>query len=84
MESFRFSLGTKHPYSPASANLPGYEPAILPFGVTLAVFFGLTALVGTWTWTATGTEKKRFIVFRRRGIFWVLTMMTRRGVFVEA
>jgi hypothetical protein len=50
---FRVSLGTKHPYSPASANLPGYEPARLNFGVVLAVFFGVTALVGVGTWKRT-------------------------------
>lgn len=53
---FRVSLGTKHPYSPGSAHLPGYEPARLNFGVVLAVFFGVTALVGAGTWTKTAGE----------------------------
>ena len=53
---FRVSLGTKHPYSPESAHLPGYEPARLNFGVVLAVFFGVTALVGAGTWSQTAGE----------------------------
>ena len=50
---FRVSLGTKHPYSPESAHLPGYEPARLNFGIVLAVFFGATALVGAGPWSQT-------------------------------
>jgi hypothetical protein len=60
---FRVSLGTKHPYSPESAHLPGYEPAMLNFGVVLAVFFGATALVGAGTWTRTAGEPREFFFF---------------------
>ena len=62
---FRVSLGTKHPYSPESAHLPGYEPAMLNFGVVLAVFFGATALVGAGTWTRTAGEPREFFFFFR-------------------
>ena len=72
---FRVSRGTKHPYSPESAHLPGYEPAMLNFGVVLAVFFGATALVGAGTWTRTAGEPREFFFFFSFFEMWITRVL---------